>query len=56
MDGDTTGEYINGTIYVTYVYDYIIGTGDIEPPQTGLDLSSLTHSTVTTELYRKEEE
>ena len=56
VDGETTGEYIDGTIYVTYYYDKNIGTGNIEPPQTGLDLSSLTHSTVTTELYRKEEE
>ena len=56
VDGEVTGTYIDGILYVTYYYDKNIGTGDIEPPQTGLDLSSLTHSTVTTELYRKEEE
>ena len=54
--GDTTGKYTYGTTYVTYYYDKYTGTGNIEPPQTGLDLSILTHSTVTTELYRKEEE
>lgn len=56
VDGEVTGTYIDGILYVTYYYDKYTGTGNIEPPQTGLDLSSLTHSTVTTELYRKEEE
>ena len=56
VDGEVTGTYIDGILYVTYYYEKYTGTGNIEPPQTGLDLSSLTHSTVTTELYRKEEE
>ncbi len=56
VDGKTTGEYIDGTIYVTYYYDKNIGTGDIEPPQTGLDFGRISTSQIEIVLYRKEEE
>lgn len=56
VDGETTGEYIDGTIYVTYYYDKNIGTGDIEPPQTGLDFGRISTSQIEIVLYRKEEE
>ena len=56
VDGETTDEYIDGTIYVTYYYDKNIGTGDIEPPQTGLDFGRISTSQIEIVLYRKEEE
>lgn len=56
VDGEVEGTYIDGVLYVTYYYDKYTGTGNIEPPQTGLDLSNLTHSTTTNNLYRKEDE
>ena len=46
----------DGTIYVTYYYDKNIGTGDIEPPQTGLDFGRISTSQIEIVLYRKEEE
>ena len=57
VDGETTGEYIDGTIYVTYYYDKNIGTGDIEPPKTGVEVYNFTHLTLSGPiLYKKEEE
>ena len=57
IDGETTGEYIEGVIYVTYHYDNNIGTGDIEPPKTGVEVYNFTHLTLSGPiLYKKEEE
>ena len=55
VEGPTTGEYIDGTIYVTYYYDKNIGTGDIEPPQTGVEASTLVLTTNTIAIYKKED-
>ena len=56
VDGEVIGEYIDGTIYVTYYYDKNLGTGDIEPPQTGADFGRINTSQIEIVLYRKEEE
>ena len=55
VEGPTTGEYIDGTIYVTYYYDKNIGTGDITPPQTGVEASTLALTTNTIAIYKKED-
>ena len=55
VEGPTTGEYIDGTIYVTYYYDKNIGTGDITPPQTGVEASTLALTTNTITIYKKED-
>ena len=56
VEGEVSGEYIDGTVYVTYYYDKNIGTGDIEPPQTGADFGRINTSQIEIVLYRKEEE
>lgn len=33
-DGNETGSYIDGTIEVTYVYEYVMGQGDVTAPET----------------------
>lgn len=55
VEGPTTGEYIDGTIYVTYYYDKNIGTGDITPPQTGVEASTLVITSNTIAIYKKED-
>lgn len=44
VDGEETGEFIHGTIEVTYIYSKGIGTGDTEilPPKTGVDMNGFT--------------
>ena len=57
IEGEEEGKYIDGVIYVTYYYDKNIGTGDIEPPKTGVSVDNI--SGVKTEaiiLYKKEED
>ena len=43
VNGDVTGSYTEGTIYVEYIYTKTIGDGDIEeePPQTGINGNSM---------------
>ena len=33
VEGDETGKYIDGTIKVVYVYQYVLGEGDSEPEE-----------------------
>ena len=57
VEGQTTGKYIDGTIYVTYYYDKNTGTGDILPPQTGFEPNTLNNTNVENiAIYKKEEE
>ncbi len=51
IEGNVTGEYVDGTLYVTYIYEYVLGEGgeDVEEgtenpsvpeiPQTGIDMA-----------------
>ena len=58
VEGEPTGTYTNGVIYVTYYYDKNTGTGNIEvlPPQTGFNGSNITTTNIETiTLYKKEE-
>ena len=56
VEGPTSGEYIDGTIYVTYYYDKNTGTGDIMPPQTGFEPSTINNNRVEViTLYKKED-
>lgn len=55
VEGSTTGEYIDGTIYVTYYYDKNIGTGDIEPPVTGIEYNTYTRTINNINIYKKED-
>ena len=57
VEGPASGEYIDGTIYVTYYYDKNTGTGDIMPPQTGFEPSTINNTRVEViNLYKKDEE
>ena len=56
VEGPTSGEYDFDTIYVTYYYDKNTGTGDIMPPQTGFEPSTINNSRVEiVTLYKKED-
>lgn len=56
VEGPATGEYDFDTIYVTYYYDKNTGTGDIMPPQTGFEPSTIDSSKVEiVNLYKKED-
>ncbi len=55
--GKETGTYVDGTIYVIYYYDKNVGTGDIEPPKTGVNVYNVTNLVVNGPiLYKKEED
>lgn len=61
VDGETKGKYIDGTITVTYIYEYTSGTGGNDVPETGIDTSNVLEITtlfslitlVTTIILRK---
>ena len=56
VEGPTSGEYDFDTIYVTYYYDKNTGTGDIMPPQTGFEPSTINNNRVEViALYKKED-
>lgn len=56
VEGPTSGEYDFDTIYVTYYYDKNTGTGDIMPPQTGFEPSTINNNRVeVVTLYKKED-
>lgn len=56
VEGETSGEYDFDTTYVTYYYDKNIGTGDITPPKTGLEPSTINTTKVEIiNIYKKEE-
>ena len=56
QEGPTSGEYDFDTIYVTYYYDKNTGTGDIWPPQTGFEPSTINNNRVEViTLYKKED-
>ena len=40
VDGETKGKYIDGTITVTYIYEFTNGTGGNDVPETGIDTSN----------------
>lgn len=40
VDGETKGKYIDGTITVTYIYEFTSGTGGNDVPETGIDTSN----------------
>lgn len=57
VEGNTSGKYIDGTIVVTYYYDKNTGTGDIEPPSTGVNTGCISVSNVDyVVLYKREED
>lgn len=61
VDGETKGKYIDGTITVTYIYEFTSGTGGNDVPETGIDTSNALEITtlfsvitlVTTIILRK---
>lgn len=61
VDGETKGKYIDGTIIVTYIYEFTSGTGGNDVPETGIDTSNALEITtlfslitlVTTIILRK---
>ena len=40
VDGETKGKYIDGTIIVTYIYEYTSGTGGNDVPETGINANN----------------
>lgn len=40
VNGETKGKYIDGTITVTYIYEFTNGTGGNDVPETGIDTSN----------------
>ncbi len=40
VNGETKGKYIDGTITVTYIYEFTSGTGGEDVPETGIDTSN----------------
>lgn len=40
VNGETKGKYIDGTITVTYIYEFTSGTGGEDVPETGNDTSN----------------
>lgn len=58
VEGEEAGEYIDGTIYVTYIY-VKVASGDVEilPPKTGVDKNTDREVNLSTfSIYKKEEE
>lgn len=57
VEGVEEGQYIDGVIYVTYIYTKV-ATGDVEviPPKTGVGDSSRKLPSPTLKIYKKEEE
>ncbi len=61
VDGETKGKYIDGTITVTYIYEFTSGTGGNDVPETGINTSNALEITtlfsvvtlVTTLILRK---
>ena len=61
VDGETKGKYIDGTIIVTYIYEFTSGTGGDDIPETGINTSNALEITtvfslitlVTTIILRK---
>lgn len=61
VDGETKGKYIDGTITVTYIYEFTSGTGGEDVPETGINTSNALEITtvlslitlVTTVILRK---
>ena len=61
VDGETKGKYIDGTITVTYIYEFTSGTGGNDVPETGINTSNTLEITtlfsvvtlVTTLILRK---
>ena len=61
IDGETKGKYIDGTITVTYIYEFTSGTGGDDIPETGINTSNALEITtlfsiialVTTIILRK---
>ena len=61
IDGETKGKYIDGTIIVTYIYEFTSGTGGDDIPETGINTSNALEITtvfslitlVTTIILRK---
>ena len=61
VDGETKGKYIDGTITVTYIYEFTSGIGGDDVPETGIDTSNALEMTtllslitlVTTIILRK---
>lgn len=61
VDGETKGKYIDGTITVTYIYEFTSGTGGEDVPETGINTSNALEITtvlslitlVTTIILRK---
>lgn len=61
IDGETKGKYIDGTITVTYIYEFTSGTGGNDVPETGINTSNVLEITtlfslitlVTTIILRK---
>ena len=40
VNGETKGKYIDGTITVTYIYEFTSGTGGEDVPETGINTSN----------------
>ena len=40
VDGETKGKYIDGTITVTYIYEFTSGTGGNDVPETGINANN----------------
>lgn len=40
VNGETKGKYIDGTIVVTYIYEFTSGIGGNDVPETGIDTSN----------------
>ncbi len=61
VQGETKGKYIDGTITVTYIYEFTSGTGGEDVPETGINTSNALEITtvlslitlVTTIILRK---
>ena len=61
VNGETKGKYIDGTITVTYIYEFTSGTGGEDVPETGINTSNALEITtvlslitlVTTIILRK---
>lgn len=45
VNGETKGKYIDGTIVVTYIYEFTSGMGGDDVPETGIDTSNALEMT-----------
>lgn len=45
VNGETKGKYIDGTIVVTYIYEFTSGIGGDDVPETGIDTSNALEMT-----------